>query len=147
LGFVYEHELAHAWERANLTDEIRREFVDFHRYSTWADPTVPWNERGIEGVALVIQQGLAGLPLPQSLSTEHRSRLAGFALLTGRPAPSFLEWCATQTEHRAGIPPTYDECNVANRAVQSETVTKKRAPILEPRLQQLHLSFAVAIVT
>jgi hypothetical protein len=98
LDFVYEHELAHAWERAFLTDEMRHEFMELRSYATWADPAVPWNERGIEGVAIVVQQGLAGLPLPPTLSTEHQSRLAAFALLTGRPAPSLLEWCADQTE-------------------------------------------------
>jgi hypothetical protein len=95
--FVYEHELAHAWELANLTDDIRRDLMKHGNYSTWADKTMPWNERGVEGAALVIQQGLAGLPLPPSLSLNHKNRIEAFELLTGRPAPRLLEWCATQT--------------------------------------------------
>lgn len=104
LDFVYEHELAHAWERANLTDDVRHEFMESRGYSTWTDLTVPWNERGIEGVAVVIQQGLAGLPLPPNLSTEQRSRLAAFSLLTGRRAPRLLEWCTD--EHWGSQPST-----------------------------------------
>jgi hypothetical protein len=98
---VYEHELAHAWELANLTDETRRDFMELRDFSTWADRGVPWNERGIEGVAVVIQQGLAGLPLPPMLSTEHQSRMEAFELLTDRPAPRLLDWCAAGREHRA----------------------------------------------
>lgn len=97
LDFVYEHELAHAWERANLTDEVRGEFMRLRGYSTWADNTAPWNERGVEGVAVVIQQGLAGLPLPAFISSEHENRLEAYALLTGRPAPRLLEWCEGNT--------------------------------------------------
>lgn len=97
---VYEHELAHACELANLTDETRRNFMGIRDFSTWADKGVPWNERGIEGVAIVIQQGLAGLPLPPRLSTEHQSRLAAYDLLTDQPAPRLLEWCAARSERR-----------------------------------------------
>ncbi|MFP4554579.1 MAG: hypothetical protein ACLFRT_12060, partial [Actinomycetota bacterium] len=61
---VYEHELAHAWELANASDATRREFMRLRGYSTWNDGGVAWNERGIEGAASVVQQGLSGLPLP-----------------------------------------------------------------------------------
>lgn len=94
LDAVYEHELAHAWELANLADETRREFMTLRGHATWADKNVPWNERAIEGVALVIQQGLGGLPLPPHISGEHRSRLQAFQLLTGLQSPQVLEWCA-----------------------------------------------------
>lgn len=85
--FVYEHELAHAWEAANLTEDIRAEFMDFRGYETWAGPSVEWSERGIEGVAFVIQQGLLDGPLPKRLSEEQESRLAAYQLLTGTPSP------------------------------------------------------------
>lgn len=83
LDFLYEHELAHAWELANLSDETRAEFMRMRGYSTWAGEGVPWIDRGIEGVAFIIQQGLSGRA-PQTPSPEHESRLAAFELLTGR---------------------------------------------------------------
>lgn len=89
---VYEHELAHAWERATLTDDVRQAFMEARGSTSWADHSTPWNQRGVEGVAFVIQQGLGGSPLPPVLSPEHRSRLNAFELLTGRPAPRLIEW-------------------------------------------------------
>ncbi|MFQ5554990.1 MAG: hypothetical protein ACE5GC_06435 [Acidimicrobiia bacterium] len=92
LESAYEHELAHAWEAANLAEETREQFMTLRGYSTWSDPGVPWNQRGIEGVAVVIQQGLSGLALPPSLSREQRSRLAAYELLTGSPDPRLTDW-------------------------------------------------------
>jgi hypothetical protein len=91
---VYEHELAHAWERANLTDDQRRQYTAFRRLPTWSDKDYAWNERGVEDAAFVIQQGLAGLPLPPALGVEATSRLEGFEMLTGKPAPRLVEWLA-----------------------------------------------------
>ncbi len=95
---VYEHELAHAWEREYLTDDVRRAFMDARGSTTWADHSVPWNQRGVEGVAFVIQQGLSGSPLPAMLSAEHLSRLEAFELLTGRIAPRLVEWRSRAAE-------------------------------------------------
>jgi len=87
LGFVFEHELAHAWEAATLTDELREGFMELRGYTVWSRPGVPWNERGVEGVAFIIQQGLSGLPLTSVISDEQLSRLDGFELLTGFTDP------------------------------------------------------------
>ena len=92
LDTVYEHELAHAWERANLTDQQRQTFMEMRGYEVWNDKSVPWNERGMEGVAFIIQQGLSGLPLPPVLSAEQRSRLTAFEYLTGDPDPRLEQW-------------------------------------------------------
>lgn len=92
LGFVYEHELAHAWEQANLTDEQRQAFLELRGYTNWSDHDRPRNERGVERVALVLQQGLAGLALPPVLGAEAVSRLEDFELLAGRPAPVLEAW-------------------------------------------------------
>ena len=92
IDWVYEHELAHAWERATLTDVQRREFVAFRGLTTWSDKDHEWNGRGIEWVAVVIQQGLAGLALPPTLSDEAVSRLEGYEMLTGEIAPRLAEW-------------------------------------------------------
>lgn len=89
---TYVHELAHAWERANLTALRRERFMGLRGYTIWADRNVPWNQRGMEGVAFIIQQGLNGLPLPPALSHEHCSRLKAFRFLTGIPDPRLDEW-------------------------------------------------------
>lgn len=91
LETVYEHELAHAWERATLSDAQRQDFMEMRGYDVWNDKSLPWRERGMEGVAVIIQQGINGLPLPPALSDEHMSRLASFQLLTGFPDPRLAE--------------------------------------------------------
>lgn len=95
-GFVYEHELAHAWETAVLSDELREEFMALRGYSVWSDHDVAWNRRGVEDAVVIIQQGLGGLPLPPDLFDEQRSRLAAFELLTGSPDPRLAEWEAAR---------------------------------------------------
>jgi len=92
LEFVYEHELAHAWVTANITDAQRSEFMDLRGLEYWTGADVPWNKRGTEGAAIVIQQGLSGLPLPPALSNEAKSRLQSYELLTARVAPVLVEW-------------------------------------------------------
>lgn len=89
---VYEHELAHAWELANVTDAQRREFMQMRGYESWSDRELPWDERGVEGAASVIERGVAGLPLPPVLGREEVSRMRAYELLTGRPAPVLVDW-------------------------------------------------------
>lgn len=86
------HELAHAWVSANVSPEVRSAFIELRGLEHWADRDVPWNERGTEWAAVVVQQGLDGLPLPPALSDEAKSRLESFELLTGRVAPVLVEW-------------------------------------------------------
>lgn len=93
---VLEHELAHAWERANLSDAIRRAYMEENNYTVWRSHDVPWNERAVEGIAVVIQQGVSGLPLPPALSLDIAERLAAFELLTGRPDPRLHEWLGSK---------------------------------------------------
>lgn len=94
VGSVLEHELAHAWERANLTDSRRDAFLRLRDLDQWRGEETDWNDRGVEWAAVIIQQGLAGLPLSPHLSSETISRLQGFEILTGRPAPVLAEWIA-----------------------------------------------------
>lgn len=107
---VYEHELAHAWLRAHMTDDVRNEFMNLRGYAAWSDHSLPWNQRGVEGAAFVIQQGLSGLPLAPVLSPEIESRLTAFELLTGRSDPRLQEW--TRRYH-------------PEREAQSELVTER----------------------
>lgn len=92
LEFVYEHELAHAWVTANVTATKRSAFMNLRGLEHWADRDFPWNQRGTEWAAVIVQQGLSGLPLPPALSNEARSRLQSFELLTGRAAPVLVDW-------------------------------------------------------
>jgi hypothetical protein len=89
---VYEHELAHAWERANLTDSQRAAFMELRGHEFWSGADVPWNERGVEGVAFVIQQGLSDVPLSPALSDEALSRMQAYEFLTETPAPRLTNW-------------------------------------------------------
>jgi len=91
---VYEHELAHAWVTVNVEEHQRSAFMNLRGLEHWADQDVPWNRRGTEWAAVVIQQGLNGLPLPPALSNETKSRLDSFELLTGKVAPVLTEWIA-----------------------------------------------------
>lgn len=96
LGVVYEHELAHAWERANIAADLREEFMERGGYREWRSHDVPSHERAVEGIAISIQQGLSGLPLPPRLGTPTIDRLKTYEFLTGRPEPRLLEWMNTR---------------------------------------------------
>ena len=91
---VYEHELAHAWDRANLSDFQRQAFMKFRQLTVWSSGESAWNDRGLEWVAIVIQQGLSGLPLPPVLGDETISRLKAYEMLTGGIAPKLSGWLA-----------------------------------------------------
>ncbi|MGD2061157.1 MAG: hypothetical protein PVF87_09850 [Acidimicrobiia bacterium] len=91
--WVYEHELAHAWIEYNLGAQQRQAFMDLGSYETWNDKSYPWNERGTEGAAVVIQQAISGLPLPQVLSDKtKRLHVDGYQLLVGDRSPRFTAW-------------------------------------------------------
>jgi hypothetical protein len=104
-GFVYEHELAHAWEAATLNEKLRAEFMALRGYAVWSDHTVPWNERGVEDAVFIIQQGLDGLPLPPHLFDKQRSRLVAFELVAGFRDPRLAgRWAAYGSVERAHAP-------------------------------------------
>ena len=99
---AYEHELAHAWIAAALTDADKQRFMALRGYDVWSDQSVAWNERGTEGAAWIIQQGLSGAPLPPVLSEDQLSRLAAFEMLTGVPDTRLAVW---RTTHGNGSDP------------------------------------------
>ena len=96
-GVVYEHELAHAWARAALDDEDRAAFMAARGHTVWNDHDVPWNERATEDLAMIIQQGLAGLPLPPVLGDEWTSRMQAFEMMTGRVPPVLDVWLSERS--------------------------------------------------
>lgn len=97
--WVYEHELAHAWNAHHLSAQQRQAFMDLASYETWSDKSYPWNERGTEGAAVVIQQGISGLPLPPVLSDKtRRLHVDGYQLLVGDRSPRFVAWLDTYSD-------------------------------------------------
>ena len=76
------HELAHAWEHARLTDEIRDEFMELRGLTSWNDGSTPWRERGIEDLAEVIVWGLRELAADRPVTSDEERQQA-FRLLTG----------------------------------------------------------------
>lgn len=86
LPFVLPHELAHAWEAANLDDQDRRHYLEVRGLTAWNDKEVPWGDRGSEDAAFVIQQNLTATRRPPS-SGEWLSRIERYELLTGRRSP------------------------------------------------------------
>jgi hypothetical protein len=80
--YIIIHELAHAWEHQNLSDEIRQEFMEMWGLTTWNDHGVAWKDRGVEAVAEIITWGL----YDHDLTADHSIKLQkerAFKLITG----------------------------------------------------------------
>jgi hypothetical protein len=81
------HELGHAWEARAVTDETREEFMHYRGLTSWNDPDVDWDERGIEQAAVTLAMVLKW----QSGSIDNPEfvkRLCSYEVLTGRPLPN-----------------------------------------------------------
>ena len=88
------HELAHAWEHHNVTDDTRQAFLDRWGLESWRDRNVDWHERGIEKAANTVAFGLV-----VDWATDDANILrfvCGYELLTGQgiPHPESVD-CAT----------------------------------------------------
>lgn len=84
--FVLTHEMAHAWEAANLDDEDRERYLAHRRLDAWSDPEEEWRDRGVEDAAFILQQNL--MMRPARIDTERWSgRLAAYEQLTGSTSP------------------------------------------------------------
>jgi hypothetical protein len=88
---VILHELAHAWETQEATDQTRERFMAYRGLMTWADPDVAWEERGVEQAAetitLVLNWRSYSGPIDQPVVVH---KLCGYEILTGRPLPDPL---------------------------------------------------------
>ncbi len=80
------HELAHAWEHNNMSDNTRQAFLDYTGL-VWYDPDVNWRNRGNEVVANTIAWGLRETPLTATDIGNYSELLHRFELLTGIPSP------------------------------------------------------------
>lgn len=92
LAYVVTHELAHAWLEVNLDDHARERYLAARGLPTWNDHGLPWEARGVEDAAFVIQQNLM-IDRIVSCNDLWLGRAAAFELLTGARSPLQLEPC------------------------------------------------------
>jgi hypothetical protein len=77
------HELAHAWDRASMTPELHHAFMDLRGIDEWNTKEIPWKDRGIERLALIMVWGL------HEVGPADPGKLEAFALLTGTEPTRF----------------------------------------------------------
>ena len=97
LAFVVTHELAHAWEAANLDDDDRANYTERRGLATWNSRDAEWGERGVEDMAFMLQQNLMAGGVSPSWD-RWSERTDAYAWATGRPSPVIApngEWDAT----------------------------------------------------
>ena len=100
--YIVLHELAHAWEQHNLTDDTRQEFMEMLGLTAWSDHDVVWKERGVEVVAEIITWGLYDNDLTADLD-ERLMKQRAFALITGALPVRDREATETGSETRSGV--------------------------------------------
>ena len=86
--FLVLHELAHAWDRAALTDARRDAFLSLRGLTEWRnDDPERWGERGAEHAAEIITWGLMDRPVRvvQIPDADCARLRAGYVVLTGGP--------------------------------------------------------------
>jgi hypothetical protein len=93
------HELAHAWEHNNMSDNTRQAFLDYTGL-VWYDPDVNWRNRGNEVAANTIAWGLRETPLTATDIGNYSELLHRFELLTGIPSPRLP---STQPSYTRGV--------------------------------------------
>jgi hypothetical protein len=98
------HELAHVWERQQLDDGVRADFMEQWGIEVWAREHPPWapseGPEGVEVAADVIAWGLmdADLSMVRIPHATHQDLTEGFFLLTGTapvsrtPASPTCQW-------------------------------------------------------
>ncbi len=86
------HELAHAWDHANLDRRDRAELLGILDASDWYAPEFEWEERGVERFAETIVWGLYDqLRRPTLIDVPCGELHADFRAITGFAAPGPLE--------------------------------------------------------
>lgn len=86
------HELAHAWDHANLDDAGRTELLDLLGVSAWYAPDAEWDQRGVERFAETITWALYDqLRRPVLVDLSCRDLHVVFHATTGKVAPGPLE--------------------------------------------------------
>jgi hypothetical protein len=94
------HELAHAWDHANLEPQDRADLLEILDASDWYAPESDWDERGIERFAETITWGLYDQARrPVLIDVPCRELHADFQAITGTRAPGPLEPVCNPTSH------------------------------------------------
>lgn len=83
---VYLHELAHAWDRWNLTEADRRLFLELRGLDAWQGSDVPWAERGEEDLARLVAR-ILGRGVDNYRSKDTQTDLDHFEQITGISVP------------------------------------------------------------
>ena len=86
--FLVLHELAHAWDRADLSAERRLAFLELRGLTEWRnDDPERWHDRGAEHAAEIIMWGLIDRPIRvvRLWDNSCADLLAGYVTLVGRP--------------------------------------------------------------
>ena len=84
--FILLHELGHAWDAHNLTEDRRESFMALRaEVDAWTGVDVPWARRGLEHAANVIACGLLEDPYPISRTypNDPENLIEAFLELTG----------------------------------------------------------------
>ena len=94
---VLLHELGHAWDYHNLTDDTRQRLLDHWGLERWRDLDDPWEQRGVEAAAETIALTLfLTRPTTRAGTLDY---VCSFPVLTGRPLPVHLAGsCPTGSE-------------------------------------------------
>lgn len=84
---IIRHELIHAWERHEVTDEQRLEYLDLFGLTAWFDTAIPHDDRGVEHAANIVGWALQGRPLDALDELLLADLLEGYKILTGSRSP------------------------------------------------------------
>jgi len=84
---VFSHELAHAWDRWNLTDAERRAYMDVRGLEAWQGADIPWKERGEEDLAILVSR-VVSQGVNNYRSEDRSAELHAFGQITGIPVPA-----------------------------------------------------------
>lgn len=83
---AFSHELAHAWDRWNLTDADRRMYMDLRGLEAWQGSDIPWEERGQEDLAILVSR-VVSQGVDNYRSEDRLTELHDFGQITGVLVP------------------------------------------------------------
>lgn len=99
---VYLHELAHAWDRWNLTDADRRMYLDLRGLDAWQGRDLTWVQRGEEDLAWLVAR-ILGRGVNRYRSKDTQTDLDHFELMTGISVPIVRTTDPTSPQSRSSL--------------------------------------------
>jgi hypothetical protein len=118
--FIIIHELAHAWDHANLDDDTRRRYMELRGLEAWNDSSVPWKQRGIEDLAETVVWGLGCID-DSSMSSHDLDRARAFGLITKIELDSSI---GASHENEIMTLPSPDEGSIRSLAATGDGFTR-----------------------